>query len=67
MVDFSRQAGGIIAGNRKLLAEMVWPHFWAIQIVLLMMVISYCTGRELVRVLGRERMLRMFFGPLPLA
>jgi hypothetical protein len=67
MVDFSRQAGGIIAGNRKLLAEMVWPHFWAIQIILLMMVISYCTGRELVRVLGRERMLRMFFGPLPLA
>ena len=67
VVDFSRQAGGIIAGNRKLLAEMVWPHFWAIQIILFMMVITYCTGCELVRVVGRERMVRMFFGPLPAA
>jgi hypothetical protein len=67
VVDFSRQAGGIIAGNRKLLAEMVWPHFWAIQIILFIMVITYCTGCELVRVVGRERMVRMFFGPLPAA
>jgi hypothetical protein len=67
MVDFARQAGGVIAGNRKLLAEMVWPHFWAVQIILFTMVLAYCVGRELVRVLGKERMLRMFFGPLPLA
>jgi hypothetical protein len=26
----------------------------------------YCIGRELVRVIGRGRVLRMFFGPLPL-
>src|SRR5881392_589387 len=31
LVDFWRQAGGLVAGNEKLLAEMIWPHFWAIQ------------------------------------
>ena len=27
LVDFSRQAGSLAAGNEKLLAEIVWPHF----------------------------------------
>src|ERR1700704_4588626 len=34
LIDFWRQAGGLLAGNEKLLAEIVWPHFWAIQILL---------------------------------
>jgi hypothetical protein len=59
-------AGGLAAGNAKLLAEMVWPHFWAVQIILFMLILVYCTARELVRVIGKERMLRLFFGPLPL-
>src|SRR5256714_3368560 len=29
LVDFWRQAGGLVAGNEKLLAEIVLPHFWA--------------------------------------
>jgi hypothetical protein len=65
LYDFSRQAGGIIAGNEKLLAEIVWPHFWAIQIVLLVLILMYCTMHELARVIGKERMLRIFFGPGP--
>jgi hypothetical protein len=66
LVDFSRQAGGIVAGNAKLLAEIIWPHFWAVQIILLVLILMYCTARELVRVIGREKVLRTFFGPLPL-
>ena len=66
LYDFSRQAGGLIAGNDKLLAEIVWPHFWAVQIVLSIMVLTYCMSRELMRVIGKERVVRMFFGPLPL-
>ncbi|HXC21658.1 MAG TPA: hypothetical protein VNV13_09260 [Steroidobacteraceae bacterium] len=66
LYDFSRQAGGIAAGNKKLLAEMVWPHFWAVQIILALMIFMYCVGNELTRVIGRDRMQRMFFGPLPL-
>ena len=38
LVDFWREAGSFVAGNEKLLAEIVWPHFWAIQIVLAMLI-----------------------------
>jgi hypothetical protein len=65
LVDFWRQVGGLVAGNEKLLAEIVWPHFWAIQIILLVLIVMYCTMHELVRVIGREKVLRIFFGPLP--
>ena len=65
LIEFSRHAGGLVAGNEKLLAEIVWPHFWAVQIMLLMLIVMYCTMHELVRVIGREKVMRMFFGPMP--
>ena len=61
-----RSAGGLAAGNEKLPAELVWPHFWAVQILLLVLIVMYSTGRELVRLIGREKVLRIFFGPTPL-
>ena len=66
LIDFSWRAGGIIAGNEKMLAQMLWPHFWAVEILLLVLILMYCTARELVRVIGREKALRLFFGPIPL-
>src|SRR4029453_12552707 len=65
LIDFSREAGGIIAGSEKQLAEMVWPHFWAVEIVLFLLILVYCTMRELGRVIGKEKMLRLFFVPMP--
>ncbi len=65
LFDFWRQTGGFVAGNQKLLAEIVWPHFWAIQIILFVLIAMYCTVHELVRVIGREKVLRIFFGPMP--
>jgi hypothetical protein len=63
LVDFAREAGGVAAGNAKLLAEIVWPQFWAIQIVLLVMILNYCVMHELVRVIGAAKVREMFFGP----
>jgi hypothetical protein len=65
LVEFWRQAGGLAAGNRKLLAEIVWPHFWAVQIVLFVLILMYCTIHEVVRVIGRDKVLQMFFGVVP--
>jgi hypothetical protein len=65
LIDFSRQAGGIVAGNEKLLAEIVWPHFWAIQIVLFVLIATYCTMHEIARVIGKDKLRQMFFGPMP--
>jgi hypothetical protein len=66
LIDFSREAGGLAEGNTKLLTEIVWPHFWAVQIILFLLILVYCTARELVRVIGRQKMIRLFFGPMPL-
>ena len=64
LIDFSRQAGGVLAGNEKLLTEMVWPHFWAIQIMLFYLIIMFCIIDELVAVIGKNEAKRKFFGPL---
>ena len=55
LIDFWRRAGGFIAGNQKLLAEIIWPHFWAIQIILFILIAMYCMMHELVRVIGKEK------------
>jgi hypothetical protein len=65
LIDFWRQTGGFVAGNQKLLAEIIWPHFCAIQIILFVLIGMYCTMHELVRVMGREKVMRIFFGPVP--
>jgi len=67
LVDFWRQAGSFVAGNQKLFAEIVWLHFWAIQIILVALILMYCTMHELVRVIGRDKVLEMFFGVRPKA
>jgi hypothetical protein len=40
----------------------VWPHFWAVQLWLIVLIFVYCSMRELVRVIGRQRVLQIFFG-----
>ena len=66
LYDYARETGGIAAGNAKMLATVVWPHFWAVQILLVVLIVLYCVMHELVRVIGRDRFVRMFFGPMPL-
>lgn len=63
LVEFWRAAGGLIAGNEKMFAEIVWPHFWAIQILMSVLILMYCTMDELVRVIGGDRMRQILFGP----
>src|SRR2546427_12167824 len=43
LIDFWRQAGSLISANEKLMSEMVWPHFWAIQVILFVLIAVYCT------------------------
>lgn len=64
LYDFWKVAPGFAAANEKLLSEIIWPHFWAVQILLLVLILMYCVISELVRLLGAARMKRIFFGPL---
>ena len=53
--------GDLRAANDKLLDEIVWPHFWAVQLWLVVLLFVYCALRELVRAIGSEKVIEMFF------
>ncbi len=61
LIDFWKEAGSFAAANQKLLEVIVWPHFWALQIILLVLILNYCVIRELSRVVGADKMMAMFF------
>lgn len=54
-------AGGVAAAFRQLLDEVVWHHFWAVQIWLVTLFAFYCALREIGRIIGRQELLRLFF------
>jgi hypothetical protein len=54
--------GSLAAANHRLLSEVVWPHFWAIQLWLAVLLFVYCALREFIRAVGRREVVRMFFG-----
>jgi hypothetical protein len=62
LIDFWKDADGFIAANEKLWAEIIWPHFWAIQIILVVLIFNYCTVHELARAIGPGKMRTLFFG-----
>ena len=62
LIPLIGEAGSVAAAFSQLLEEVVWHHFWAIQIWLLLLFTVYCSLRELGRVIGRQEVLRMFFG-----
>jgi hypothetical protein len=55
--------GDLGAANHRLLGEIVWPHFWVVQLWLLVLLFMYCAMRELIRAIGPHEVRRMFFGP----
>ena len=61
LYDAHKEVGNLAAANEQLLAQTIWPHFWGIQIVILVVVMNYCAIRELGRALGEERIFRLFF------
>ena len=61
LIHFWRKSANFAEANRRLVDEIVWPHFWGVQLWLLVLLLVYCAMRELVRALGRERVTQMFF------
>ena len=48
--------------SAALVAEMGTAMFWILRLWLVLLLLNYCTMRELVRALGRERIRRVFLG-----
>jgi hypothetical protein len=64
LYDFWKLAPGFAAANEKLLASIVWPHYWAVQLLLSVLILAYCVVSEFVRAMGAAKVKSMFFGPL---
>lgn len=66
LIPFIRELGELGAAHRELIAEVVWPRFWSTQIWLVVLFFVYSFLHEMIRLIGREETLRMFFGrPVP--
>jgi predicted lysophospholipase L1 biosynthesis ABC-type transport system permease subunit len=55
-----REYGALTEAHRRLMAKVVWPHFWVIQMWLAVLFFLYCSLRELVLVVGRDKIIRLF-------
>jgi hypothetical protein len=53
----------VLLAHRSLFASIEWPRFWAALIWLVVLFLGFCTIRELGRVLGRDRLVRIFMEP----
>tara|TARA_R110000823_G_scaffold171736_9_gene304171 strand:+ start:7728 stop:8240 length:513 start_codon:yes stop_codon:yes gene_type:complete len=63
--DAYREVGSFAGAQSHLVDAVVWPHFWLVQILMLVLFLQYCTLREFSRAVGGQRMREMFLGPLP--
>src|SRR5215475_7955996 len=55
LVPILWRTGDLSEANRQLVSEIIWPHFWAIQLWLIVLIFVYCAMRELVRAIGRKK------------
>ena len=62
LIPLIREHKNLTVANKHLFDEVVWPHFWLVQLWLLVCFLMYSTIRELVRILGRKQVRTMFFG-----
>ena len=62
LIPLAHRYGSLAAGQERLLEEFSWPHFWVVQLWMVFSLLLFCTGRELVRVLGSDRFLELLFG-----
>lgn len=62
VIPFIHESGDLVLATRQLFdQDGAWPRFWFVQIWLVVLFFTYSAFREFSRVLGRERVLHMFF------
>jgi hypothetical protein len=67
IVHLLTKHSSFLEANRNFLTETVWPQFWLIQMWLAVLLFLYCAMRELIRIIGREKVIQLFFGPKSVA
>lgn len=62
--DAYKEVGSFAAANAHMVEAVVWPHFWAVQVLMLVLFLQYTTLREFSRAVGGKRLRAMFLGPI---
>ena len=62
VVPLLRKHENLVEANRHLVNEVVWPHFWLLQMWLAVLFLIFCAMRGLIRVIGRDKVIKIFFG-----
>jgi hypothetical protein len=65
ILEIWRKNGGFLLNVHEFYTQIIWPHFWALQILLAVLIFMYCVMRELVRVIGPVKVWHIFFGSIP--
>ncbi len=63
LFDFWKETHNLAAANHELLTHINWPQFWAIQLLMFLMIGNYCMFSELGRVIGRNVLKSYILGP----
>ncbi len=62
LIHLVSKYGSLPSASQHLIHEIVWPHFWSLQIVLVAALLLFCTATELIREIGAIRVKEIFFG-----
>ena len=62
LLPFIERYDSLLLAHQHLLEKVIWAHFWVIQIWLLVYFLMFCTLRELIRALGRDKISALFLG-----
>lgn len=57
--------GSLWEAVAHIIDEVVWPRFWVIYLWLFVLLFVYCSASELIRAVGRDQVLKLFFGISP--
>jgi hypothetical protein len=62
LLRLSKQQGGFAAAWESVSGDFVWPLFLIRQSWIVVLILLYCAGAELTKVIGRDKVSEIFFG-----
>ena len=61
LIPLISKYGAISTASEHLIEEIKWPQFWATHIILIVFLVVYSLATEVIRAVGRNELLEIFF------
>lgn len=62
LIPFFSKTHDFGEANHQLFQEIIWPHFMLIQMWLVVLFFTYCSLREIIRLVGKRQFIAVFLG-----